>query len=171
MAYSPKRKGPKALGELTGRILDPAFQKRAGVSSVLLISWADIVGENFSKASRPEKLHWPPRKHSTGRQDQGDFEQATLIIACEGAISLHIQHKQDQIVQRCNRILGYSAVGRIKIVQKPVSLTLDRQRPRVKQLTKTQTAFIDDATQNVADEGLRDALARLGRSILSERKG
>lgn len=165
MALSPKRKGPKALGELTGRILDPAFQKRAGVSSALLISWADIVGENFAKASRPEKLQWPPRK-----QDHGDFQQATLIIACEGAISLHVQHKQDQIVQSCNRILGYSAVGRIKIVQKPVSLTLDRHRPRPKQLTKSQTASIDKITQDVSDDGLREALERLGRSILSERK-
>lgn len=159
------KKGPRALGELTGRILDPAFQKRAGVSSALLVAWSDIVGQNFAQASRPEKLVWPPR-----RGDQGEFQQATLVVACEGAIALHLQHKQDQIVTRCNRLLGYGAIGRIKIVQKPVSIALERHRPKPRQLTNSQTASIDYATQGIANEGLREALAQLGRSILSEKR-
>ena len=53
-------------------------------------------------------------------QEDDPFQPATLIIACEGFAALHVQHETGEIIGRINSFLGFNAVGRIKIVQKPV---------------------------------------------------
>ena len=63
------------------------------------------------------------RKRSSGHarmHDDDPFEPAVLVVACEGAAALHLQHETGEIISRVNAFLGFSAIGRIRIVQKPV---------------------------------------------------
>ena len=104
------------ISDLATAILDPVLRKRAGISIGLVQSWEEIAGPRLAHRSRPEKIQWPRRAH-----EDDPFEPATLVIACEGAAALYLQHETGEIIGRVNAFLGFAAIGRIRIVQKPVS--------------------------------------------------
>src|SRR5690606_37391645 len=97
------------------------------------------------------------------------FEPATLIVACEGLAALHIQHETSEIVGRVNSFLGFNAVGRIRIVQKPVQSGGPAPRPKPRPVTEAEASGIAAKVSRIEDDGLREALERLGRSVLGEK--
>ena len=103
------------VSDLASAILDPVLRKRAGISIGLVQSWDEIAGPRLAGHTRPEKIVWPRRMH-----EDDPFQPATLVIACEGFAALHVQHETGEIIGRVNAFLGFNAIGRIKIVQKPV---------------------------------------------------
>jgi hypothetical protein len=155
---------PVAVSDLVTNLLDPVLRKRAGISVGLVQSWEEIVGQRVAAMSRPMKLNWPRRM-----QDEDAFEPATLEIACEGPAALHIQHESGEIIARVNAFLGFVAVGRIRIVQKPVRRhdAFTRQKPRA--LDASESRRIEAGVAGIEDEGLRASLERLGRSVLGSR--
>lgn len=160
----PKR-GFRPLADMTSGLMDPMLQKRAGISLSLLQSWEDIVGPAIGSSSRPLRIVWPRRLH----QDE-PFNPATLIIACEGFAALQIQHETGEIISRVNGFLGFSAIGRIKIEQKPPAIDFRRKPKRLAPLAPSEERRIDTATDGIEDDALRAALARLGKNILAEKR-
>jgi hypothetical protein len=156
---------PVAVSDLATEILDPVLRKRAGISIGLVQSWEEIVGVRLAARTRPEKIVWPRRMH-----EDDPFEPATLVIACEGAAALHLQHETGEIISRVNRFLGFRAVGRIKIVQKPVGLTEERRKPQLRPLTGPEKSRISETVGLIEDDGLRASLEQLGATILGSRK-
>src|SRR5918995_5909807 len=122
---------PVPVSDLASEILDPVLRKRAGISVGLVQSWEEIAGPRLAQNTRPEKIQWPRRMH-----EDDPFEPAVLVIACEGVAALHLQHETGEIINRVNAFLGFRAVGRIKIVQKPVGLAEERRKPRLRPLTE-----------------------------------
>ncbi len=113
-------------------------------------------------------------KRSSGRgacSDDDPFEPAVLVVACEGAAALHLQHETGEIIGRVNAFLGFSAVGRIRIVQKPVASgtppSRNRSRARCRQDEKARLA---GTVGKIEDDGLRASLERLGATIVGMRK-
>ncbi|MBX3529207.1 MAG: DUF721 domain-containing protein [Rhizobiaceae bacterium] len=150
---------PQPVADLATEILDPLLRRRAGMSVALVQSWDEIAGPRLSGITRPERVVWP-RRH--GEDDL--HEPATLVIACSGAAALRVQHETGEIVGRVNAFLGYGAIGRVKIVQKPVEPGKPALRePR--RLTPAETERIANVTAGVEDDGLKEALARLGAGI------
>jgi hypothetical protein len=156
---------PVAVSDLATEILDPVLRKRAGISIGLVQSWEEIVGVRLATRTRPEKIVWPRRMH-----EDDPFEPATLVIACEGAAALHLQHETGEIISRVNSFLGFRAVGRIKIVQKPVGLAEERRKPQLRPLTGPEKSRISETVGLIEDDGLRASLERLGATILGSRK-
>lgn len=161
-----KRRGgnPVPVSDLATEILDPVMRRRAGVSIGLVQSWDEIVGPRLAGRTRPEKIQWPRRL-----SDEDPFEPAVLVIACEGAAALHLQHETAEVIGRVNAYLGFPAVGRIRIVQKPVHRTAEAARPRPRALTAPEKARLSATVSGVEDDDLRQALERLGASILGSR--
>ncbi len=119
------RGNPVAVNDLASAILDPVLRKRTGISIGLVQSWDEIAGLRLAARTRPEKIVWPRRIH-----ENDPFQPATLVIACDGSAALHLQHETGEIIGRVNAFLGFAAIGRIKIVQKPVTAPeTARQRP------------------------------------------
>ena len=92
------------------------------------------------------------------------------MVACEGVAALHLQHETGEVIGRVNAFLGFTAVGRIRIVQKPVAAAGGRQRPAQRPLSPPEKARLAGAVAGIEDERLRASLERLGASILGERK-
>ena len=156
---------PVAVSDLATGILDPLMRKRAGISIDLVQSWEEIVGERLATSTRPERIAWPRRAH-----EDDPFEPATLIIACEGAAALRLQHETAEVIGRVNSFLGFAAIGRIKIVQKAVNDGA-RQKPKpLRPLTAPETDRLSTLTTEIEDEGLREALQRLGGSVMASRR-
>lgn len=151
------------VSDLAIDVLDPVLRKRAGMTIGLVQSWEEIVGPRLAAVTRPEKIAWPRRMH-----EDDPFEPATLVIACEGSAAFRLQHETGEIVARVNAFLGFAAVGRVKIVQKRV-MAETRRRPALRQLTGAETNRIDSLVAGIEDDGLRESLARLGRSMMSEK--
>jgi hypothetical protein len=141
------------------------LRRRAGISIGLVQSWEEIVGQRLAATSRPEKIQWPRR---IGEDDP--FEPAVLVIACEGLAALHLQHQTGEVVSRVNAFLGFNAIGRIRIVQKPLKHSARQPRPSLRPLSGAEKARLANVVAPVEDEGLRASLERLGATILGQRR-
>jgi hypothetical protein len=162
-----KRQGRYAVpvGDLATSILDPVMRKRAGMSTALLQCWDEIAGERLAANTRPERIAWPRRAH-----EDDPFAPATLIIACEGAAALRLQHQTAEIINRANAFLGFAAIGRIKIVQKKVVQTAPLEKPSLRALTDGERARVASSVGPITNDALRASLERLGRSVLASRQ-
>ncbi len=158
------RKGVIQISEVANGVLDPVLAKRAGINSMLLGMWDEVVGPDFADCTRPEHIKWPRRASQSDA-----FEPGTLTIACEGARAVFLSHTQDQLVQRLNSVFGFPAVDRIKIVQKPVSsgARVVRKQPELPpERQKKLASLVDD----IEDSKLRDALIRLGKGVMGKQQ-
>lgn len=156
---------PVPVSDLATAILDPMLRKRAGISIALVQSWEEIVGPKLAASSRPEKINWPRRLH-----EDDPFEPATLVVASEGMAALHLQHQTGEVIGRVNSFLGFNAVGRLKIVQKPLSGPVVKPRPRLRPLSEGEKSKLAHTVGKIEDDDLRASLERLGASILGEKK-
>ena len=152
------------VSDLVGAILDPVLRKRAGISVGLVQSWEEIVGPKVAAQSRPEKILWPRRAH-----EDDPFQPATLVIASEARAAMHIQHETTEIIGRINSYLGFPAIGRIRIVQKPMIGAPAKPKPQLRPLTPGENTKLAGRLSAIEDEGLRQSLEALGRTVLGRR--
>lgn len=155
-------RGFRPLADTASGVLDPVLRKRAGINLALLQSWEDIIGPALGPQSRPLKILWPRRAH-----EDDPFQPATLVIACEGFAAIRIQHETGEIISRVNAFLGFAAIGRIKIEQKPVPSAAPPRRMRQPVVDAASEKRIEAVTSAIEDDGLRAALAKLGRSVIA----
>ncbi len=164
MSSRPTKRGAEPVFDLVAAIIDPVLRKRAGVSVGLIQSWEEIAGERLAASSRPEKIVWPRRL-----SDDDPFEPATLVVACEGFAAMAMQHQTGEVIARINAFLGFAAIGRIRIVQKPVRLP-EKPKPRaLRPLTSPEEKSLHDQLEGIESDALRRALERLGRGVLGEK--
>lgn len=159
-----KRKGVRQISEIANGMLDPILSRRAGISTLLIGSWDEIAGEQFSDCTRPEQIKWPRRQPVSG---EGGFAPGVLTIACEGARALFLMHAEGELIQRINAFFGYPAVDRLRIVQKPVSA--GPHRPRQRSLSPDAAERLAEMLREVEDPRLKASLERLGRGVLAGR--
>lgn len=157
-------RNPVPVSDLVGAILDPVLRKRAGINVGLVQSWEEIVGPRLADRSRPERIQWPRRM---GPDDP--FEPAVLVVACDSMAALHIQHETGAIVARINDFLGFAAIGRIRIVQKPVAAAGPPPRKLPRDLKADEAEKLSRTVSGVEDEGLRAALQRLGAAVIGSK--
>jgi hypothetical protein len=90
-------------------------------------------------------------------------EPATLVLRVEGPAAIEIQHLSAVILERVNRFFGWQAIGRIALRQAPL------RRPKPPNLPPppdpAEQARIAASLPDIADESLRQALARLGAAV------
>lgn len=156
----PQRRGPVALGELVGKVIDPVTRRRGFLTTDLIAAWPEIVGARFADCTRPEKIVWP-------RGEEMEGAPALLVIRVDGPRAIFVQHEAGQIVERVNAFLGYGAIGHLRIIQAPVSGKLTAAAPE-KALSAAAEAKLAATLRPVDDDGLRAALDRLGRGVLAE---
>ncbi len=165
MAAKRPRFNAVPVSELVSGIIDPVLARRAGMTTGLIEAWDEIVGEQIGARSRPERIRWGRRATA-----EDPFEPATLVIACDGASALKVQHMADEIVARANAFLGFGAIGRVRIVQKPVSAMPPPNRAPARPLSVNEKERIAKCVASVDDEPLREALARLGENVAARRR-
>ncbi len=161
-----KHSWSRPLADLVGAAVDPVLAKQGFGQSNIILYWDDIVGERIASASQPIKLQWPPRgKNPTpGR----GIEPASLVIRVESGFALELQHLAPVIIDRVNAHLGWKCVGRLLLKQGPVSRIASGKR-RVLPVDAAALAEAESSVTNIGDIRLREALARLGARVISDR--
>jgi hypothetical protein len=157
-----RKRGAQPIADLVGGFLGPAARKRGFASIDLFAYWPDIVGASFADHTQPERLSWPRRLEDGGEQG---FVPATLTVRCDGGRALLLQYEEQAIVERINAIFGFQAVARLKIVQLPLVQFGPRKPKPLPKLSDTAERQLADEVAGIADAGLREALAKLGRAI------
>ena len=153
----PRRSQAKPLSQLVSKTIADILAKQGFAQTGLVTHWAELVGADIADHAEPMRMVWPRRVH------EDDPDPATLVLRVEGPVALEIQHLSGVIIEKVNRFFGWRAVGRIQI----------RQAPLMRRTAKTVRRGPDPAVvarlaagmSDVADDGLRDALARLGAAV------
>ena len=151
------RRGARTLADWASKAIEPALLRRAGLTVKLLSHWPEIVGPDLAARSRPLRMKWGRRAHIGESAAPG-----TLVIACDGATALRVQHMSEQIADRVNATFGWRAVGRILIEQKPVAVPERIARPSV--LSQQRERAIAERASPIEHERLHDALVDLGKA-------
>jgi hypothetical protein len=153
----PRPTSAKPLSVLLSDVFSDAFSRQGFAARELVTRWAEIAGPEIAVYSEPLKIQWP-------RPVEGEAQEpATLVLRVEGPMALEIQHASDVILQRVNRFLGWSAVGRLALRQAPLSR---RERPAASRAPDPKAvAKVAETLSSVEDAELRAALARLGACI------
>ncbi|MCP5073450.1 MAG: DUF721 domain-containing protein [Rhodobacteraceae bacterium] len=162
----PKRmkRGFVQTGGILGSQIRRASEKRGFAETRLLTHWAEIVGEAVAKIAQPLKVKYT-------RQGLG----ATLTVLCNGANAPMLQMQLPSIIERVNACYGYSAISRIQITQSAPTgfaeptATYDAKSKKP-EMTAGAKQKLETTLSDVADEGLRKALANLGENILTKPK-
>ncbi len=165
------RKRPRVnrLAQLMPDLLEPTLRERGFASATLLAEWAEIVGPALAEFTVPLEIRWPRKRleaesspRRAGRM-QDKAEGAVLVVTCASAFALEVQMASARILDAVNRRLGFRAVTRLEIRQgetpKPRTAFVEREIPA--ELVSEQKASLG----HIADESLREALARMGAGI------
>ncbi|KAJ57448.1 hypothetical protein ACMU_02790 [Actibacterium mucosum KCTC 23349] len=157
----PKRRkrGFERTASLLSARIAKAGESRGFAVSRLLTHWEDVVGAETARAARPVKVQY-------GRQGFG----ATLTLLTTGAQAPMLEMQKESIRERVNACYGYSAISRIKLTQTaPIGFAEPATAFEGPKTTPTpeMARRAADMSQDVADDGLRNALETLGKNVLS----
>ena len=149
------------VGASIPKLTDPLFKKRGFATGEIIRRWADIVGPEIAASAAPVKLAY-------GR---GASLGGVLTIRAQGGAALLIEHSSPQIIARINQFYGYKAVGKIKLVQARLGGRGFAPKPPRNPATLPPDAesALQSRLQDIENQGLKDALARLGREILVDK--
>ncbi len=153
---APRRNGVRDVGSLLPDVGGVAFKRFGFLQGALLGRWREVVGPVYARWSVPDSLRFP----------RGQKTEGTLTIRVEGPFSVQLQHVAPQIIERVNRILGYNAVSRLKIVQGQIPAPAERPKPPPAAMVSGSGAATPVGNLvGVKDEGLRAALEDLAAQI------
>jgi hypothetical protein len=152
----PSRAFAKPLRDLLGKVVGETFTRQGFASAELVTRWPAIVGADIAAHCEPVKIQWPRADHA------GERQPGTLVLRVEGPAAIEIQHLTNVICERVNRFLGWGAVMRIALRQAPLRRSLPPSTPAA---DAAAAARIAAGLPEIADEELKQALARLGAAV------
>lgn len=154
-----------AAGLVKDRIRN-AGEHRGFAVTRLLTHWAEIVGDDLARTTRPVKIGY-------AREGLG----ATLTLLTRAAEAPMVQMQLPQIREKVNACYGYNAISRISLTQTAATGFAEGQAqfaPAPKPAPKAaDPAIALKATATAAgvhDETLRAALEALAQNVLSRSK-
>jgi hypothetical protein len=156
------------LADLLDSAIGPILAAKGFAASDVVVGWPEIVGPRLAPYCEPLRVRWPRRP--SGVVDDAPGEPATLEIRVEGSFALELQHLAPVIIERVNTRYGWRCVGRIVLKQGPVGrdrVVAARPDPPDEKTVAEAREVVGD----VEDEGLREALVRLGAGVLSRKSG
>lgn len=159
-------KGFKRTSSLLGDRIRTASESRGFAQSRLLTHWAEIAGPSVAEIARPVEVSYT-------RGGMG----ATLTLLTTGAQATMLEMQKEQIRAKVNAVYGYNAIARVRITQTAPTGFAEGQVAFAARKADMAPARLDpkdvaQAVQTVApvaDDGLRQALERLGTNILTRK--
>lgn len=140
--------GPRPIAALIPAVTRPALRRAVPGAYQLLEAWSGIVGPALAEVTLPKRL-----------------SRGSLTIACAGPVAMELQHLSNELIGRINRHLGAQTVHRVRFTQTLAPRAVPPAKPRP---TPAVERAVDEAVAGLPQGPLRDALAALGRAVLTE---
>lgn len=127
----------------------------------LLTSWKNIVGDELSQYSMPERISFKKDMRTDG----------TLhLFVLSGAFAIEIGHKSPIILEKINTFFGYNAISQIKITQNEsaffdINDTKFEDNKDKKLVSSEQQNYIKQITEDIKNPELKKRLISLGINI------
>jgi hypothetical protein len=160
-----RKRGFETAGALLAGALKAPAEKRGFGEAKLLTHWPEIVGEDLADIARPVKITY-------GRGFGG-----TLVLLTTGANAPVLDMQKERIMERVNATYGYRAVAHVHITQTAPTGFAEGQvafrTPKAAPAPPPDPARLARAMEGVEgieDPGLKEALARLARNVLTPRQ-
>jgi hypothetical protein len=155
------------VGKFVAQLTKKSFEKYGFSAATLLTDWRTIVGADIATYTAPERLKWPRGVEAYGdvAEDGTGRPGATLILRVDAIRVLDVQYKSRQLIERINAYFGYKAVSELRFIQAPVAELLPQPVVR-----PPRSAAPTAVVQAVADEALREALAKLEATMAARGK-
>ena len=159
-----RKRGFEAAGAHLAETLKAPAEKRGFGEAKLLTHWAEIVGADTAAMARPVKITW-------SRGFGG-----TLVLLTTGGHAPVLEMQKERILERVNATYGYRAVAHVHITQTAPTGFADGQvafraappkPPAAPDPARLAQAM--GTLDGIEDQGLKDALARLARNVLTPR--
>ncbi len=141
------------------------------------MDWAQIIGRDLARDTRPLKLKWPRtvEKFSEGAESFEGRPGATLVLQVDPAVALDIQYQAAQIIERVNVYFGYRAVTGLRLVQESIGHNTSQERGRIggtaPEPGSKQSQNVAMSPPDAGDDPLSAALARLGAHVAAQIHG
>ncbi len=140
--------GPRPIAAIVPSVARTAFSRGAPGVAQLIEAWSGIVGPALAAVTVPRRL-----------------SQGALTIGCSGPVAMELQHLSTELLSRINQYLGSQSVRHLRFVQTLIAQTPSRPKPRPSEAVQTAAS---DAVAHLPEGPLREALAVLGRAVLTE---
>ena len=154
----PRRKF-KTIGTNVTKIVKPLISKRGFGNSEIINNWVNIVGDKLAQNITPQKISY---------NRNSDVDGVLLLRVNSSSVALEIQYIEKQIVNKINTYFGFSAIGRIKIIQGPIPTPEKKIVDKIKTVANTDKIELERKLNSVKDPDLRVALAALGTAIIKK---
>ena len=143
-----------------------AGETRGFAVTRLLTHWDEIAGD-MAEMARPVDVKY-------ARQGFG----ATLTLLTTGAMAPLVEMQKEKLREKVNAVYGYNAIARVRVTQTAATGFAEGQvafapQPKTHPEPPNDPVLQQRAAETVspvANEALRDALARLGENILNKTK-
>ncbi len=155
----------------TSKLLNDQIRKagesRGFAVSRLLTHWEEIVGGDLAAMARPVKVGY-------GRSSFG----ATLTVLTTGSNAPMLEMQKEKLREKVNAVYGYNAISKVLITQTaPIGFSEGqvsfKYAPKQTAPVQPDPEAVTEAAhvaEGVGDDGLRAALERLGRNVLTKQK-
>ena len=157
-------KGFKRTSSLLSDRIRQASETRGFAQSRLLTQWTEIAGKDIAAISEPVEV-------SYGRGGMG----ATLTLLTTGANAPMLEMQKEQLRAKVNAVYGYNAIARVRVTQTAATGFAEgkvafahKEDAKADAPDPALRRQASETAAPVADDGLRDALARLGENILNK---
>ena len=154
----PQYRPAPMAGVAVGKVIRPLSKKfggKAGASAAALSKhWPQIVGARWAKISSPVKF--------TGGKDG-----RTLVINAPGAAATLIMSASGPIIERLNGHLGKGYVTRLRVIQTKMNASVKTSIAK-RGLSPREETQLQEGLSNIENDGLRQALEKLGRGVLTD---
>ena len=124
-----------------------AGESRGFAVTRLLTHWAEIVGEDMARMTRPVKVGY-------GREGMG----ATLTLLTTGAVAPMVEMQKEKLREKVNAVYGYAAISRILLTQTASTGFAEGQ---------AEFMAVPKANTHPPDPALQQEAARTAAPILS----
>lgn len=155
--------GLNMLAAETLPFLKRILNKKATMTVDVLLFWEQIVGEELSSFTFPEKITFKNKERTNG---------VLWVSVANGAFALELQHREKFVLDKVNAFFGYQAVCSMRIRQSPTALNVKKiqfNQPKIKKklVSKEEQNYIEQITTDVENADLQKKLQSLGEWVFS----
>lgn len=159
---------PQNISRTIDAVARSALGKDWSLYATILDHWPEIVGVDYAKDTTPVKIVFPKGKKKDEKWAQGNRTGGILTIRLPQGLTFTFSHNTEQIKTRINNFFGYEAIGKIAFESFYPSPKAEKAAPPP--LTDLEKDTLQSHIKNIDNNELRDALERLGASVLANQK-
>ncbi len=146
----PQYRPTPSAGMAINRVIRPLSKRFGPGVGLIKDHWPEIVGNKWSKLSRPVTI-------------RGSREGKTLLIEAQGPAATLLQANGDRLLEKINQYLGADAITKLKIQQG--SILSFKSDALAKTSDEPEENHVQSVLDKAPDNDLEKALNKLGKKI------